>query len=382
MLTSRALVIGLISFLTLIDLFGSQALLPLLVADFGVDRASMGFAVNASTIGMVIAGLAVAFFSRHINRQKGIWLSLLLLSIPTFLLGVVDDLSLFTLLRITQGLFMSAAFTLTMAYLAEECSSAEIGQAMAAYITGNVASNLLGRLLAASFADWVGLSGSFWMFAGLNLAGAAIAARCLGRTTAREAVGPQQSPFAVWRDHVSNPVLRAAFVIGFLILFAFLGVFTYVNFVLSAPPFVVAPAALGIVYLVFIPSVLTTPMASRMVARHGVLKTYLISIAVACAGLIALLTSNLVIVLIGLALVGVGTFCAQAATTGFIGQAAKTERAAASGLYLASYYLGGLVGALVIGQVFENVGWASAIAVVGAALLLSCLFALRMRERN
>ena len=33
----------------------------------------MGFAVNASTIGMAIAGLAVALFSRRIDRRRGIW---------------------------------------------------------------------------------------------------------------------------------------------------------------------------------------------------------------------------------------------------------------------------------------------------------------------
>jgi hypothetical protein len=43
-------------------------------------------------------------------------------------------------------------------------------------------------------------------------------------------------------------------------------------------------------------------------------------------------------------LVGVGTFTAQAATTAFVGRIALTNRGAASGLYLASYFSGGLVG--------------------------------------
>jgi hypothetical protein len=42
---------------------------------------------------------------------------------------------------------------------------------MAAYITGNVASNLFGRLMAVSAADYFGLSGSFYAFAALNLVG-------------------------------------------------------------------------------------------------------------------------------------------------------------------------------------------------------------------
>ena len=45
--------------------------------------AAMGFAVNASTFGMAVAGLTVALFSKRIGRRCGILLSLAILSIPT-----------------------------------------------------------------------------------------------------------------------------------------------------------------------------------------------------------------------------------------------------------------------------------------------------------
>src|ERR1044072_3456371 len=81
----RTLVIGLMAFLTVVDLFATQAILPSLVKHYQVSRAPMGFAVNASPIGMAVSGLAVAFFSRRINRRLGVLLSLALLSIPTAL---------------------------------------------------------------------------------------------------------------------------------------------------------------------------------------------------------------------------------------------------------------------------------------------------------
>ena len=378
----RGFVIGLISFLTLIDLFGSQALLPSLTQAYGVDAAAMGFAVNASTIGMAVAGLAVALFSRHLDRKTGIWVSLALLAIPTALLGVAQDLTTFTLLRIAQGVFMSAAFTLTMAYLAEECTAAEAAGAMAAYITGNVASNLLGRLIAAGSADLLGLSESFYLFGLLNLAGAGLAFFYLGRTIRREASGPAPSPLTVWGIHLRNPALQASFAIGFLILFAFIGVFTYVNYVLARAPLSLSPVALGFVYLVFLPAIFTTPMAGRMVARFGVRRAFYLSMAVAGVGLALLVLPSLPPVLLGLTLVGVGTFCAQAATTGFVGRAATADRAAASGLYLASYYLGGLAGSLVLGRVFEGLGWPATVLGVAIAIALSCLLATRLVVRN
>src|SRR5437667_6890422 len=95
----RTLVIGLTAFLTVVDLFATQAILPSLVKHYQVSRAAMGFAVNASTIGMAVADLTVAFFSRRLNRKRGILLSLALLSIPTALLAVAPDLTTFTVLR-------------------------------------------------------------------------------------------------------------------------------------------------------------------------------------------------------------------------------------------------------------------------------------------
>src|SRR4051812_20781216 len=160
----RSLVIGLTAFLTVVDLFATQAILPSLTKHYGVSPAAMGFAVNASTMGMAVAGLVVGFFSQHIDRRRGILLSLALLAVPTTLLAVAPNLAVFTMLRIMQGLCMASAFALTLAYLGEQCSSADAGAAFAAYIAGNVASNLIGRLVAAAVVDTFGLAQNFFFF--------------------------------------------------------------------------------------------------------------------------------------------------------------------------------------------------------------------------
>ena len=379
----RNAVIALVAFLTVVDLFATQAILPSLVRAYGTTPAMMAFAVNASTIGMAISGLAVALLSRRIDRRRGIWVSLALLSVPTALLGSMPDIALFTLLRIIQGVFMAAAFTLTLAYLAEHCSAEDASSAAAAYITGNVASNLFGRLMSAAIADHLGLAANFYVFALLNLAGAALVLASLARTTPMAATAsPSLSPLASWSAHLRNGALRASFCIGFCILFAFIGTFTFVNFVLVRDPFAVGPMMLGFVYLVFLPSILTTPLAGGVARRLGTRPTFWLSLTVAAAGLPLLLLPNFAALLLGLALVGVGTFFAQATATGFVGRTATSDRAAASGIYLACYFLGGIVGSLVLGQVFDHFGWPACVAGIGAALLAAGLLAIHLRTRT
>lgn len=376
----RMMVIGLTAFLTLVDLFATQAILPSLVRAYGVTPAEMGVAVNASTFGMAIAGLAVALFSRRIDRRLGIVVSLALLSVPTALLATAPDLATFTALRVIQGLCMSAAFTLTLAYLAEQCSAEDAAGASAAYITGNVASNLVGRLLSAGLADHFGLEVNFYAFAGLNLAGAVLVYCSLRQTPVAAPAGAvARSSLGAWAEHLRNGSLRASFAIGFCILFAFIGTFTYVNFVLVGEPIAINQMALGFVYFVFLPSILTTPLAGRAAVRFGTRATFWAALAVAGLGLPLLLAPNLAAVAAGLALVGVGTFFAQAAATGFIGRAATADRGAASGLYLASYFLGGLAGSAVLGQVFDGLGWPACVAGIAASLLLAALLAGRLK---
>lgn len=377
----RTVIIGLTAFLTVVDLFATQAILPSLAQHYRVTPAAMGFAVNASTMGMAIAGLTTALFSQHINRRMGILLSLCVLAIPTALLASAPDLTAFTTLRIIQGLCMASAFTLTLAYLGEECSAMDAGGAFAGYITGNVASNLIGRLISAGVADHLGLAANFYFFSALNLAGALLVYFTIRSTVPMApVVQGRPSRLAALSIHLRNPPLLAAFGIGFCILFAFIGTFTYVNFVLVREPLSLGRMALGFAYFVFLPSIVTTPFAGAAVQRFGTRPTCWGALALAGLGLPLLLFPNLAAVIVGMVLVGVGTFLAQAAATGFVARSAAADRGSASGIYLACYFSGGLVGSAVLGQLFDRVGWPACVAGVTIALAAAALLALRLKS--
>lgn len=378
----RSLVIGLTAFLTVVDLFATQAILPSLARHYDVTPGQMGFAVNASTMGMAVAGLGVAYFSQQIDRRRGILIALLVLAFPTALLASAPNLIVFTLLRVAQGLCMASAFTLTLAYLGEHGNPADTASAFAAYITGNVASNLIGRLISAAVAEHLGLSTNFYFFALLNLAGALLVYFTVAKTPAARCLGATRPPLAAWGMHLRNPQLRASFGIAFCILFAFIGTFTYVNFVLVRSPLVVGMMALGAVYFVFLPSIITTPLAGRAVALIGTRPTMWMSLGLAAVGLPLLITPSLPAVLTGMVLVGVGTFFAQATATGFVGRAATSDRGSASGIYLACYFFGGLVGSALLGQIFDRYGWFAVVVGVAASLLVAATLTLHLSERG
>ena len=64
-----------------------------------------------------------------------------------------------------------------------------------------------------------------------------------------------------------------------------------------------------------------------------------------------------------------------AGATGFVGRAATTDRGSASGIYLACYFLGGLVGTAVLGQLYDRLGWATCVAGIALSLALAAWLA-------
>jgi MFS transporter, YNFM family, putative membrane transport protein len=61
-----------------------------------------------------------------------------------------------------------------------------------------------------------------------------------------------------------------------------------------------------------------------------------------------------------------------------VSQAATADRGAASGIYLACYFAGGLVGTAILGQIFDRIGWSGCVGGIAlslgvAGLLAGCL---------
>ena len=296
----RTIVISLTAFLTLVDLFATQAILPSLARAYDVSPAAMGLAVNASTMGMAVAGLAVALFSGRIDRRRGILLSLACLAVPTSLLAIAPDLTTFAVLRVIQGLFMSAAFTLTLAYLGEQCSAMDAGGALRrlhrrqrreqSFRSADVGG---ARRSSRPGGQFLHLRGSQSRRCGAGLFQPRPRRRRGARVMGRSAL-------LAWAEHLRNPPLRACFGVGFFILFAFIGTFTYVNFVLVRAPFAVGMMTLGFIYFVFAPSFVTTLMAGRAIAWFGMRGTILGALALALVGLPLMLSPRLPLVLLGL----------------------------------------------------------------------------------
>ena len=337
---------------------------------------------------MAVAGLAVAFFSRRIDRRRGIVLSLALLSIPTALLAVAPDLATFAALRIVQGVCMAAAFTLTLAYLGERCSGRRRRRRLRRlhHRQRRLATWSAGCSSAARRRH-LGLASNFFVFAALNLAGAALVCHVVRRSAAGGRAPARPRRLGGLARASAQPGAARRFAIGFCILFAFIGTFTYVNFVLVRPPFglgMMRPRASSTSSSCRRSSPRRSPAAwsRRFGTRHGRWRAGLAGArrpAAAAAREPARASSP------------AWRWSRSAPSSRRRPPPASSaapptrDRGAASGLYLASYFLGGLVGSAVLGAVFDASAGPACVAGIAAALLVAgllCRCACACRKHN
>jgi YNFM family putative membrane transporter len=175
--------------------------------------------------------------------------------------------------------------------------------------------------------------------------------------------------------HLKNPRLLATYAVGFCVLFSMLATFTYVNFYLAAPPFGLSSAALGSLFVVYLFGAVATPFAGRWIDRAGHRFPLIVAYAAAIGGILLTLIHSIPLILVGLALCSTAVFVAQSAAGSYIGTVAAEARAAAVGLYVLFYYIGGSAGAAIPGRFWNTGGWPACVALVAGVQILTLTLA-------
>ncbi len=373
--SSRTAAVVLAGFCAFTSMFAPQPLLPLLARSFGVTPATISLVVTVSTLAVAFSAPFAGLLSDRFGRKNVIVPAAFLLAIPSLLAATSTGFSQILFWRFWQGVFTPGIFAVTIAYINEEWETGA-GSAMAAYVTGTVLGGFVGRLLSAVVASHFSWRWSFLVLGCLNLIGAFAIWAWLpqGRRFARaQRTG---SPFLAMWKHLQNPRLLAAYAVSFCIMFTQLGTFTYINFYLSSKPFSMTTSALGLLFLVYLLGVIVTPRAGKWIDRRGHRFALVTAFLGASLGIALTLIHSVPMIVLGLALCCTGVFIANSSGSSYVGTAARQDRAAAVGLYVTFYYLGGTAGSAVPGHFWAVGGWPACVALIIAVQLLTIAVAM------
>jgi MFS transporter, YNFM family, putative membrane transport protein len=367
--TAAVVLAGFCAFLTL---YAPQPLLPMLAQAFHKSPAEVSLLVSISTLAVALAAPFAGSIADRWGRKRVIVPATLLLAVPTLAAATSGSFAQLLFWRFWQGILTPGIFAVTVAYINEEWREGA-GAAVAAYVTGTVLGGFCGRTLAALVAAHLSWQWAFVLLGILTGACGAGVWRWLPQdhTRPRHSTGAAASLLR----HLRNPQLLATYAAGFCVLFSLLGTFTYVNFYLAAPPFHLGTSALGLLFVVYLVGAVVTPWAGRWIDRVGHRAAFSAALALALSGCLLTLVRSLPLIVAGLAISCTGVFIAQSAANAYIGIVATEAKAAAVGLYVTFYYLGGSFGAAVPGHLWPLGGWPACITLIASVQLATIALA-------
>jgi len=114
-----------------------------------------------------------------------------------------------------------------------------------------------------------------------------------------------------------------------------------------------------------------TPIVGRAIDRMGHRFALTVAFSGGAAGIGATLVPKMPMVLLGLALCCTGVFIGQSAASSYIGTVASQARAAAVGLYVMCYYIGGSAGAEIPGHLWSRSGWLGCVVLIASVQMLA-----------
>ena len=357
-------------FCVFLQLYAPQPLLALFMHYFHASEARVSLIISASTLAVALASPFVGLLADAVGRKRIIVPCLFLLGLATLECALAKSLNQLIFWRLVGGICMPGVIAVTMAYISEEAAGHITGLVMALYVTGTVAGGLTGRLSAAFAADHLSWRWAFGVLATMTLIGATLTWMFLPRSRNFSRHAQWWESLGAMAQHLRNPRLVATYLCGFNNLFSHVGLFTYVNFHLAKPPFSLSTSALGLVFLVYALGIFITPLSGRLVDRVGHRAGVAVAVALIVAGGALTLGKNLPLLIAGLGIASSGVFVMQTSASSYIGRAAQGARSAASGLYVAFYYLGGSAGATALVVPWRLGGWP---AVIGTIVLVQCI---------
>ena len=342
------------------QLYLFQPMLSEMCRNFGVSPAESSLSVSASTAGMALGLIVMAFKADSVSRERLMGASLLLSSLLTIVSAFTGNYSLLLALNLLKGMVLAGVSSVALAYLSEEVDKAMIGLAISLYLSGNTLGGMSGRVAATLVSGWGGWQSAVWLIGivSLLLGGLFCWKIPAGKNFSAVSVSfrekLRQMRFLLTRSTFLSMYLIAALSMGI-----FVSIYNYLSFLLEAPPFSLPHHVAGGLSDKYSPEMLLQGTLGLM----GV-------------GMALLLWMQLWAIVLGLGLMTFAFFGTHTLASRIVSVHAGQMKSSATSIYWLFYYAGSsLVGSL-SGIVLSDYGWGAFMEFLFVLLAMAWIIAL------
>ncbi|MBJ9589557.1 MFS transporter [Burkholderia seminalis] len=375
-----ALALFLAGFSTFSLLYCVQPLLPAFAREFNLGAASSSLSLSLSTGMLAVSILCAGALSERVGRRGLMFASMTLAALFNLLAALSPNWNLLLLWRALEGFALGGVPAVAMAYLAEEIAADGLGFSMGLYVGGTAFGGMIGRIGMSALEEHFSWRTAMLTIGVIDLL-AAIAFVMLLPTSRRFVKRTDltlRHHIRLWHAQLRHVRLPFVFAIGFLVMGAFVTIYNYAGFRLTAAPFNLSPTACGLIFGAYLFGMVSSSSAGALADRLGRAPVLVSGIVVFAAGLALTLSHSLVAIVVGIVLVTIGFFVAHSVASGWVGNLAGAAKGHAASLYLLAYYVGSSVLGSIGGTFWQHGAWASVAAYVAVLLALALLAARRL----
>lgn len=347
-------------------LYGPQPLLPRLGEAFGVSESQTALLMTATLLPLGIAPIAYGAVLSRVSSRQVLIVGISGLGVATLLFGWAGDYPTLLVIRLAQGLILPAVLTAMMTALSERTEPRRMQRVMSAYIASSIVGGLGGRLLSGAFATYVDWTAFF------HLTGAALLLTVpfLWQAPAARA-GTASSASAgriaeVWLRHGNWRIYSAIF----CLFFVFVGLLNFLPFRVRALQPDASEFLIGLVYSGYLMGIFAALAARRVISVLGnPQRALLVGYGIYLLSLAPTLTPSVLALFASIFPFCLGMSLVHSIASATVNETAGAQRGMVNGLYVSSYYSGGVLGSYVPGLFYERAGWPATLAVLAAVAL-------------
>ncbi len=364
---SRTRVLLAATVLCYVTLYGPQPLLPLFREQYALTTAGAGLIITLAMLPLSLGPIAYGQLLARAAPQLILRAGLVALGLGSVALTIAGSYPLVLGIRTLQGLLLPAILTTIAARIAAESHETGIRRALSGYVAATVAGGLSGRLLAGILSA-LGSWRLFFILVGVLLFAVAACLRPAGGTP----VHPAQTGSATLRSLVANRRCMGIFVTAFCVFLVFSGLLNVLPFRVTQLSRMTAEWYRGAVYAGYTMG-FAASLGSQRLTRlvGGERPVVLLGHGVLAAALLLTLVAELSVLFATVFLLCGAVFLIHATVAGHINRLGRGQENGVNGLYLSSYYCGGVLGSFGAGVILDTWGWPALITVFLAVVCVS-----------
>ncbi len=364
-------------------LYEHQPLLPLLARQWNRSLSDAALLTTVTMIPLALAPLIYGYFLERFSSRHMLITGFSLLLVTQAILSTAPGYSWFIVLRGLEGLLLPAIFTSLMTYTSASGGSHHSRRNISFYIAATIVGGYCGRTVTGLVTDVFDWQTSFWMWSALAL----LAVVSLLKLDTDPRGQLMKISLVEIRQLIRKPVNREGLIAAFLLFFVSAAMMNFLPFRIFELNPEMSTGAMSLVYTGYLVGAVIAVFSTRIITLFGSERRTLLSAAVIYAsGALLFMSEQIAVLYLAMLVMMAGMFSIHSVLSGYLNHLESSRKGMINGLYVSSYYSGGVLGSIVPGLLYQSAGWIAfcqlLISLIGLLALMIWLMPATDTEQN